>query len=283
MEGEVSSQDLTNGGDLGQTVDNDKVSRSPVAGGRLGLLSPSLPIPLQPRLFFEGEIAAVSNQKRRVAREGTPTEILQPGPNKAGNFNFTETAITGRGSVTNADIKNRQYGAAAGLFIPFQIGDWQLALKPGARYLRRTLQFDGRVIEARRPNDLTAPPEETQQIFLSGDEDLDIDAIGPSLELEIDVARWWDDVGASLFVGGGAYRILGDRDVSFSDTTIAPNPNTGAPETFRANFSSEVDPWIFHGSVGLRVRWQGFRAGWLGRGDSRTETRRTDRRPRSSR
>ena len=283
MEGEVSSQDLTNGGDLRQTVDNDKVSRSPVAGGRLGLLSPSLPIPLKPRLFFEGEIAAVSNQKRRVAREGTPTGIVQPEPNILGNFNFEESQIIGTGSVTQADIRNRQYGAAAGLFIPFEIGDWHLALKPGARYLRRTMEFDGRVIAARR-FDRRDPAEDTQQIFLSGDDDLDINAIGPSLELEIDVARWWDNVGASLFVGGGAYRILGDRDVSFSDTKSVFNSSTGLFDTFRATFSSEVDPWIFHGSVGLRVRWQGFAPGWLGKGSDRrgTSTRRT-RSQRSSR
>jgi len=282
MEGEVSSQDLTNGGDLRPTADNDKVARSPIGGGRLGLLSPSLPIPLRPRLFFEGEIAAVSNQKRRVAREGTPTGIVQPGPNAAGGFNFEESQIIGTGSVTNADIRNRQYGAAVGLFIPFEIGDWHLALKPGARYLRRTMEFDGRVIAARRFN-VTDPPEDTQQIFLSADEDLDIDALGPSLELEVDVARWWNDVGASVFVGGGAYRILSDRDVSFSDTRTVPNSSTGLSDTFRADFSSEVDPWIFHGSVGLRVRWQGFRAGWLGRGEPRAVTRRSDRRPRSSR
>ena len=281
VEGEVSSQDLTAGEPLRSNAGSDKVSRSPIGGGRLGLLSPSLPIPLRPRLFFEGEIAAVSNQKRRVAREGTPEGITLPPFNPDQPGNISDVLITGVGSVTNADIKNRQYGAAAGLFIPFRIGDWDLAVKPGARYLRRTMEFDGRVIAARRP-DPSAPPEEgTQRIFLSGDEDLDIDAIGPSLELEIDVARWWDNVGASLFFGGGAYRILGDRDVSFSDTTIVPNPVTGAPETFRATFSSEVDPWIFHGSVGLRVRWQGFRPGWFGNGERKAENGWRNRRSRS--
>lgn len=285
MEGEVSSVDLTDGSEVRPTVDNDKVSRSPIAGGRLGILSPTLPVPLRPRLFLEGEIAAVSNQKRRVAREGTPIGIDQPDPNPVdGRFRIFEETITGVGSVTNADMKNRQYGAAVGLFFPFQVGDWSFALKPGARYLRRTMEFDGRVLAARRGNlPATAPDTATQQIVLLGDDELDLDAIGPSLELEIDVARWWDNVGASLFVGGGAYRVLGDRDVSFSGTTTAPDPDTGVLDTFRADFSSEVDPWIFHGSVGLRVRWQGFRPGWLGRGDSRTEARRTGRRPRSSR
>ena len=283
MEGEVSSLNLTDGSEARPTVDDDKVARSPIAGGRLGLLSPSLPIPLRPRLFLEGEIAAVSNQKRRVAREGTPTGINQPSANPIdGRFDIREETITGVGSVTNADMKNRQYGAAVGLFIPFEVGEWSFALKPGARYLRRTMEFDGRVLAAKRGNlPRTAPDTATQQIVLLGDDELDLNAIGPSLELEIDVARWWDNVGASLFVGGGAYRIVGNRDVSFSGTTTAPDPETGVPETFQANFSSEVDPWIFHGSVGLRVRWQGFRPGWLGRGEGGGENRWRDRRPRS--
>jgi len=281
MEGEVASQDLTAGEPLRANVDNDKVARSPIAGGRLGLLSPRLPIPLQPRVFLEGEIAAVSNQKRRVAREGTPEGITLPPFNPDNPGSISDVLITGVGSVTNADIKNRQYGVALGLFIPFRMGDLDLALKPGTRYLRRTMEFDGRVIAARRPDPSAPPFAGTQEIFLSADDELDIDAIGPSLEIEIDVARWWDNVGASLFFGGGAYRILGDRDVSFSDTRTVPNPITGAPENFQADFSSEVDPWIFHGSVGLRVRWQGFRPGWLGNGEGKSQSGWRDRRSRS--
>jgi hypothetical protein len=241
--------------------DNNALNQSPIAGGRLELISPTFEVPLQPRIFFNGEINFLANQNREVAREGSPTGIDQPDVPA-----FPVQAITGVGSVTNSDARNVEYGAGVGIFIPFQVGDWSFAIKPSARYLRRHLNFDGFVIAARRPN----PFGPTQEIFIQGKDHLDINALGPFLELEVDVAHWWTSVGASVFIEGGAFRILSDHDVEFSGNTSAPNPTTGAPQFFRATWTADVDPWIYRGSIGVRLRWGGMRSGWLGMG-SRTD------------
>ena len=84
-------------------------------------------------------------------------------------------------------------------------------------------------------------------------------------------------IGASLFVGGAAYRLLGDRTIKFSATSgivAAGNRSeqlkpSGQPwprlfgrrlpeDTYTADWSFEADPWLFRVGVGLRFSWLGF-------------------------
>ena len=64
---------------------------------------------------------------------------------------------------------------------------------------------------------------------------------------------------ASVFVSGGAYRVLSDRKVSMADEGTS-NLGTGL---FRGQFSAEIDKWIYGANVGIRIKWLGLSPGWL--------------------
>lgn len=255
QEGSVESFNTETLAALRPAAADEKLAISPIAGARLELRSPAFwRGRSSPSFFISGEIAALSNQRQRIAREGNPTGIEEPDRTA-----FPQEAILGLGSVTTADIENVEFSASAGLFIPFEIGDFRFALKPALGYVRRRYNFEGRVFEALRPN----PAGPTQKISMVGNESLAVDALGPSLELEYDVAEIGESFGASVFIGGAAHRIVGNRDVAFSRTATAPNQG-GVIESFAANWTADVDPWIYTAGLGVRLRWKGLPAGWLG-------------------
>ena len=75
----------------------------------------------------------------------------------------------------------------------------------------------------------------------------------------MDVGRF-GALGVSLFLGGRAYYILGERRFSFESETVAfvmdPVRPTGTDLVF-AGYEVEVDPWLFRGHVGIRMNWLG--------------------------
>ena len=221
------------------------------AGGSLELLTPvlfeSLLGSYSPRFFVEGEILSVSTQKKWLARENDPSG-LQP-PDKPV---FTGEAILGQGQGTTSDSENVQYGASIGISVPVSIGDWQFAIKPSLRYLYRELHFTGMVIDATRPFPGNGP---TTEIYLFADDSLDMHALGPGLEIEVEVGRI-NSLASSVFVSGGGYRVLSDRGVTMSDV----GPGTNDPNTnfvYRGLFKARVDQWIYRANVGFRVKWLG--------------------------
>ena len=66
VEGYVSSTNDTQGTQLRPTSEGDKVMLSPQGGGTLEIMSPSLPIPLGPRIFFDGELDLILCQQITV-------------------------------------------------------------------------------------------------------------------------------------------------------------------------------------------------------------------------
>ena len=227
-------------------------------GGTVELQTPQLlPYEWSPRIFIGGEILNVSAQKRPLAREGNPSSLGDDG----GDDDFPGDAILGQGSSTTSDADTVLYGASMGVSIPVQIGDWRISLKPSARYLNQELLFRGVVLNAERQGLLGNRPP-TQTIEIRANDSLDVHALGPGLEIEIDAARV-GSIAASVFISGGAYKVLSDRKVSFSET-VRDNLETG---TFRGFFTAEIDPWIYRANLGFRVKWLGFSSGWLGRGD----------------
>jgi hypothetical protein len=104
-------------------------------------------------------------------------------------------------------------------------------------------------------------------ISISGSESLTFDGIGPGLEIEMEVGKF-GPIGASLFIGGAAYKILGKRDVSFANSVSfeAGEPVGVLPggdgldlgaDTYNGDWSYEVDPWLYRARVGLRFQWLG--------------------------
>ena len=250
VEGYVSSTNDTQGTQLRPTSEGDKVMLSPQGGGTLEIMSPSLPIPLGPRIFFDGEVWSVSNQRRRAAREGDPSGLKEPDEDS-----FGAGAILGQGSTTTIDLENVAYGAGIGIAFPVEIGDYKLLIKPAARYLRRKYKNQGAVLNAFRLN----PNGPTRGVDLRGSEDFTVDAVGPSLEIEVE-ALGVGSLRSSVFANVAAFRILGNHNVAFSTT----DQDSLGQQTFTANWIADVNPWIYRAGIGMRVRWSGLPAGWLG-------------------
>ena len=222
---------------------------SPQFSGTLEIMSPSVPLPLSPRFFVSGEIASVSSQTRRLALEGDPTGLKEPDAAQ-----FPEEAIGGQGSFVESDVQNVLYGASVGISIPFDVAGWELSVRPSARYLHRRVRFNGAVLDAIRPN-INGP---TRAIELRASDSLDVDAVGPALEIELNSFRF-GSFGTSVFLSGGAYRVLSDRSIEFR----AVGPDSLNQGIFEASFSADLDPWIYRADAGVRIRWIGAPSGWL--------------------
>ena len=252
-QGAVSSADLGGPTPPRPFNDNHKFVTALEVGGSLELATPVLPIPLRPRFFIAGEIVNVSAQQRKIAAEGDPGRLIPP----VNTIQFPEDAILGQGSATLGDYDTALYGASVGLSFPFEIGDWKLSVRPSARYLHRRATFQGLVTRAFRVID--AGP--TSELVLRGKDSVDIHAIGPALEFEIEAARV-DSIAASVYFGGGAYRLLNDRSISFSTT----GQDSLGQSTYSANWTAELDRWMYRAGLGIRVKWLGLPPGWFGSG-----------------
>ncbi len=236
-------------------------------GGQLEIQTPALPIPvLRPSIFFGGEVQHVSSQRRSIAREGDPKPELTP---PAGNNPFSERELLGRGSAMTSDLDNLQYGAHVGLSFPIQLGDWRLSIKPSARYLKQEVFFTGIVSQGTRGlnADSFVPPNiPTNVILLQDSESLDIHAVGPGLEIEI-ATGGVRSLAASVYISGGAYRVLSDERVDMSATGSDSDGlrlEDGTPAfIYDADWTAKIDPWIYRANIGMRFRWTGSSQGWL--------------------
>ena len=229
-------------------------------GGQLEIQTPALPIPvLRPSIFFGGEVQHVSSQRRSIARKGDPQPKLT-GPDGFGPF--SERELLGRGSALTSDLDNLQYGAHVGLSFPIQLGDWRLSIKPSARYLKQEVVFDGIVSQGTRGfnADVFVPRNiPTNVILLQDSESLDIHAVGPGLEIEI-ATGGVRSLAASVYISGGAYRVLSDERV---DMNATGSDSDGTAFIYDADWTAEIDPWIYRANIGMRFRWTGSRQGWL--------------------
>ncbi len=263
--GSVSSKRTVIGFDFPEFRPSDqsrKYLNSIHVGGQFEMQSPALPIAyVHPRFIFGGEIYNVSSQRRSIAREGDPrAELTEP----AGSNPFSALEILGRGSETAVDLDNVQFGAHIGLSFPVQLGDWRVSIKPSARYLKQELQFFGIVSEAQRggPDDTVSVPRAipTNVILLQGSENTDVHAVGPGLEIEIE-AGGVRNLAASIFISGGAYRVLSDRRIRFSNTV---NDSDGTAFTnYTGDWTADIDEWLYRANIGFRVKWTGAGSGWL--------------------
>jgi hypothetical protein len=235
-------------------ADNRKYETGLEAGGNIELLAPAFPLPLRPRFFVSGEITSVSAQNRNVAQVGDPSGLRSPDAPQ-----YPEEAILGQGAKTSTDLENRLYGARAGFSFPLEIADWQLSIKPAAGYIHQKINFGGAVYKAYRPTDIGP----TREVQLVGSDSSEVNAVGPSLEVEIEATRI-RSIAASVYINGGAYRVLTDRSISFSTTA----KDSLGLFTYQGNWESKLDPWIYRAAVGLRVKWLGVPSGWLGQGEA---------------
>jgi len=253
--------------------DGDDVVVSPFVGGSLELMTPALPIPMRPRFFLAGEILPTFASDRSLAVRGDPDCVSGPeagatcAKDETGTRRvpFGEGAANGQGSKTSAQIDTLVFGANLGVAFPFQVAGRQLRIKPSVGWINYEVAAEGLVVDAAcaptnrctnvaRPGGLPPLIGFLRETTLTGNASQFFNGIGPGVGLEMDGGRY-GPIGVSLFLGGSAYRILGDRTMTF-DATQSYNDQLGM-DVATAAFKVKIDPWMYRGNVGIRFQWLG--------------------------
>lgn len=261
-------------------LDGDDIAVSPFVGGSLELMTPALPIPMRPRVFLSGEILPTFAPSRDVALEHDPSDCVR-GPevgqvcakdeDGSRRNGFGEDAAVGVGTRTSAEIGTLVYGAILGVAFPVQLGMRQLRIKPSVGWISYEVDATGIVVDAtcdpaNRCTDVTPilgqPPLPgfLREVRLAASSSQRFHGIGPGVDVEMDTGRF-GPLGVSLFLGGLAYRVLGDRTIAFGATESYPASPNGllVPADGVAAFEVEVEPWMFRAHLGIRFNWLGSR------------------------
>ena len=154
---------------------------------------------------------------------------------------------------------------------PAQIYRRQLRIKPSFGWINYKVETQGLVVDADcipdarctpvdpDPNDPNNPnlPGFLRETTLTGSASQSFNAIGPGLDIEMDVGQQYGGwLGVSLFLGGRAYYTLGDRTIAWSASQTFDD-QIGTDVSI-AQWEVEVDPWIFRAHVGIRFQWLGL-------------------------
>ena len=249
-------------------VDGSDLVVSPFVGGDLEVMTPALPIPTRPRLFVSGEILPTFAADRAVAVDGNPGCITGPEngapcateDTTVRPISFGEAAANGQGTKTQAQIDTLVFGATAGLSFPARFLEREFRIKPSVGWIRYKVDATGLVVDAECDPDNRCTTDFfgsgfLRETHLEGSGSRTFDGIGPGLDLEMDVYRW-GQLGVSLFLGAGAYHVLGGRTITFS-TSEEFDDQIGTNDLAVADFEVEVKPWIYRAHLGIRFAWVG--------------------------
>jgi hypothetical protein len=256
-------------------VEGDDLVVSPFVGASLEVMTPAIPIPTRPRPFLSGEILPTFGSDREIAVQGDPGCIKGPrltDPCASAietplDHTFAEDAANGQGSTTTTLVDTLVFGAKLGVAFPAQLGKRQLRIKPSVGWINYEVGAEGVVVDAAcDPVDACTPvqpaggpptPGFLRDTTLTANDSGRFNGIGPGLDIEMDVVRY-GPLGVSLFLGGGAYRVLGNRKIAFSASEIFTD-QISAPGTDRAvaDFEAELDPWMYRAHLGIRFEWLG--------------------------
>ncbi len=260
-------------------VSGDDLAIAPFVGASLQLIAPALPIRTRPRFFVTGEILPTFAADRDIAIEGNPDCVKGPEPTApcardedgSRDTAWGEDAANGEGSRTTTTIDPLVFGATAGLSFPVQAAGRQLRIKPWIGWINYKVDAEGFVVDAAcdppsRCTDVTVTtpfgsfvePGYLREVSLKARDSQRFNGIGPGLDVEMDAGRF-GRLGAALFLGGGAYYVLGDRRFSFGTSESYPeSPNGVIPAgAAAAAFAVEVDPWMYRAHLGVRFQWLG--------------------------
>jgi hypothetical protein len=205
-------------------------------------------LPGRPRLFVAAEVLPTFGATYNVANEGNPTGAVAP----PGATRFPEEGIGGQGSRTAMQMDPLAYGATAGFEFPISIGDAEFSVKPSVRYLRYSFDVDGTVVRAIKP-DVIDPF--FREISLTSSGTIDAHGVGPAIELEFPAWKI-GPLDSFAFAEFAGYYNVGDSDIELTDSvTITDQLGT---ETYSAVWNGSIGTWLLRGSVGIRIRFQGF-------------------------
>lgn len=229
---------------LREFASGDDVDLGAILGASLEVASPELPVPLSPRGFVGVEVLAQFAPGRAVANEGSPTGIGELGPPP-----FAEEEFSGVGSRTRVERDTLSYGVYAGVTIPFEFQGALMSVRPTVRWMRFSYEAEGTILAALKPNPLLPT---FRPIELFSQSTIELDAIGPGLEFEVEMESTKSHR-TVFFFGGAAYRIVTDNDFSFGTTrTISDSFGT---TTYISEHSVEIDEWVGRAHVGIRVHF----------------------------
>jgi len=257
-------------------VDGDDFAVSPFVGVALELMTPAIPIPTRPRFFASGEILPTFASDRELAIEGDPdcirsleagaTCVVDRDPDEIRDLTFAQSEANGAGSKTTATVDTLVYGANLGLAFPMRIGKRQIRIKPSVGWINYGVDAEGLVVAAAcaPPNRCTDLPPQffiprpgyVREMRLEASDSRRFNGVGPGLDIEMDTGRF-GPLGASLFMGARAYRILGNRKMEFG--AVQSYDDLAGNDVAAASFRVEIDQWLFRAHVGLRIQWLGSR------------------------
>jgi hypothetical protein len=258
---------------LRPTVMDSDIDVTPFIGGSFELMTPELPIPTSPRLFIGGEVAAAFGTERAVALEGDPGELRSPlSPEDSLITHYGENSVKGQGSETVAEMDNLIYGAYAGISFPFEFNGRPLRVKPSVAWVRYGVDVRGLVVDAQcrpfppppftptttRCNDTTFSTGFQREIRLEDSASKTFNGVGPGIDIEMDTGQF-GPIGSSLFMGARFYKILGNRKVELSDSgSFTDELSAPGTDEVAAQWSFEVDEWMYRVGVGMRFQWLGY-------------------------
>jgi hypothetical protein len=268
-------------GPLQGVVTGSDLLVEPFVGPGLELMTPALPIPTRPRFFLGGEFLPIFSNDHEVALKGDPGCVRGPRVDANGEpepcvseltaprtFTFTEDAAQGQGVSTTTTFDLLQWGANFGVAFPARIYRRQLRIKPSFAWVNYKVESTGLVVDAtcmptnrctptqNPPNTGPIVPGFVRETILSASATGTFNAIGPGLDIELDVARFNNWLGVSLFMGARAYHTLGNRTIEYSASNTY-NDTLGNDTAF-ANWKVDIAPWMYRGHVGIRFQWLGL-------------------------
>lgn len=253
------------------SFDGDDFVVAPFVSAELEIMTPAFDIPTRPRIFLGAEILPSFASQRSLALDGDPDCIRGPEPfvpcakDEDGSRQrpFGEDSVNGEGSYTKAEIDTLAFGANLGVAFPVRVGKRQLRIKPSVAWINYKVDANGLVVDAAcdpagQCTDVTifgfVTPGFLRETILEASDSKRFNGIGPRFDVEMDAARW-GPIGAALYIGGGAYYVLGDREIKFS-ATKSYDDQLGM-DVSTARFKVEVDEWLFRAHVGIRFQWLG--------------------------
>jgi hypothetical protein len=255
----------------------------PFVGPGLELMSPALPIPTRPRFFLGGEFLPTFSNDHQIAFKGDPDCIHGPRlfdpcvseMTTLPSASFEESGAQGQGVSTTTTFNLLVWGANFGVAFPAQIYRRQLRIKPYLAWINYEVESSGLVVDAEcTPAPVPPPPQQQLRLSrcvptvqfptvgalretrLEGSASQRYNAIGPGLDVELDVVRYRSWLGVSLFAGARAYRTLGDRTIEYSASESFSD--SFGNDTAFANWEVEIAPWMYRAHVGIRFHWLGL-------------------------
>ena len=232
---------------------------TPFVDGTLELMSPELPVLGSPRFFVGARFGGSFGVERNAAREGDPGRLESPLPEADMNTPIEEDSVLGQGSEVIAVRDRITYGARAGVAVPFELFGRPLRARASVEWLRFGVELDGEVKDVECLPDTNCNVNAggfLREIPLRASDDETFDALGPGLEIEMDTGRW-GPIGSSIAVGVQALKVISDTEVEFSSPVLVIDDVLGTDE-HRADFSFEVEDWMFRTGVQFRLHWLGY-------------------------